>query len=260
VYLGTRSRTIQYTALLMMAYYLPRRRSPAPWLIALVFAGLFVLVGFQAGYRSQFTDLSLHLERVDLTEARLQILPGFAGGSRELQLGRVSSGAEFNCVMAAVELVPTRVPYNYGSCLLEFATRLIPRQFWPAKRYPHYEAFTPIYDQGNLSAFWVTGTRVPIMAGPAFTFVGHYYAMGGPLALVVAGLLTGTLFRLIRSVYELAPGNQSAIVIYPWLVGIGFFEAAGTPLFWIFTVPVVLLPLGLAIYLARERTARPGPI
>lgn len=252
VYLGTRSRTIMFTGMMMMAYYLPRRRNPPFWMISVVFVFLFLLVRFQENYRSQFTDLSFNLGTIDVSEAKARILPSFLSGAEAAKDEQVSTGLEFNCNMAVVELVPKVVDYNYGKCLLEFFTRLIPRRLWPEKPYPHYEAFTPIYDQGDLSSSWVEGTNVPILAGPSFTLVGHYYAIGGPFALILGGLFTGALLGLIRSYWDRFPQREGLLVVLPFVSSIGFFEATATPLFWIFTLPFALAPLLVSIHFCRE--------
>lgn len=256
VYLGTRSRTIIFTGVVMMAYYLPRRRTLPLWVGVLVFVLLFFLVRFQEHYRDQFTGLSFNLGDIDPTEAKARILPTFLGGSKLAKEELVSTGLEFNCAMAVVELVPDTVNYNYGRCFLEFVTRVIPKQLWPEKPYPHYEAFTPIYDQGDISASWVEGTHTPILAGPAFTLVGHYYAIGGPLALALGGLFTGTLLRSVRSYWDRLPGGEGMMVVFPFTSSIGFFEVTGTPLFWIFTLPFVLVPLIAMLYFCREGAPR----
>lgn len=86
-------------------------------------------------------------------------------------------------------------------------------------------------------------SRQLILAGPAFTFVGHWFAVGGAVALAVAGFVTGCFFRLIRNLYHRAPASQGDKILYFFLMPIGFNEAAATPLFWVFNAGLFLLPL-----------------
>ncbi len=95
VYLGTRSRTIMFALMLLAAYYLPKRSSPPIWLVAWGFIFIFILVNFQAQYRSQFTNLSFNLENIDTDEAYRRSAPGFLGGDREVQTKKITRGIEF---------------------------------------------------------------------------------------------------------------------------------------------------------------------
>lgn len=252
IYLGQRSGSFLWCLTMLAAYYLPTRKNPPlPLLVALFFA-MSVLVTFLGHYRQHFRELSFHLNEIDMQEARARALPNVLGGSAEAKSRDVTRGLDFNCVMTAVELVPEQVDYNYGYCLLEFVTRPIPRALWPMKRYPHYEAFTPIYDRGGLSEYWVPTASEPILAGPSFTFVGHWYAVGGPVVLLVAGILTGGMFRMIRTIYDRAPGSEGDVLLYYCLIPIGLSEAVTTPLFWLFTLPFVVIAVLVVLSLCRE--------
>jgi len=257
LYLGTRSRTIRFVIILLAAWYLPRQRNPSKMLLGVGALIMFVTVNFLADYRGNFRNLSFNLDQIDLSEAVERSLPPWLRGSEaRLEIERTpdyTRGAELNCVMSVVELVPERVPYNFGYSQLEFLTRPIPRAFWPDKAYPHYEAFTPIYQQANLSSNWVEYGRQPILTGPAFTFIGHWLAVGGGLALAIAGFLTGALFRVIRTLIDRAPQSQGGMLLFVHLIWIGFLEAAATPWFWVFRLPFVLIPLLIILYWARFR-------
>jgi hypothetical protein len=138
---------------------------------------------------------------------------------------------------------------------LEWLTRPIPRSLWPEKEYPHYECFTPIYDQAGLSSCVVATSSKRIVVGPAFTFVGHWYAVGGPFVLAVAGFLTGAFFRVLRAMYESFPRSQGNMLLYSLLLPIGFVEAGSTPLSWIYSFVwemaglfVIFLTCGRPVY------------
>lgn len=256
-YLGTRSRTIMLAMMALMAYYLPRRKNPPTFLLAAVFLSLFVTSNFLAHYRDQFTNLSFNFDKTNWDEAIALSLPGIAPATPVNNTRIVSKGVEFSCTMAVFKLVPNQVPFNYGYSEVEFLTRMVPRNIWPNKRYPHYEAFTPIYYMEDLSRTWVSYAATPVLMGPAFGYIGHWYAVGGPLALVVAGLFTGGFFRALRTIYDRPEKREGDLVLYALvIVPIGFGEAAATPLFWLFTLPLILFPMVVLVYLTRRREKR----
>jgi hypothetical protein len=253
LYLGSRSRLIGFTIAAMGSYYLPARRSPPPVAAAFIFLGLFILGNFQEAYRDRFTDLSLHLDEINLREAEASVLPAILGGNRETQAETVYPGIEFNCVMSVIDLVPDKVPYNYGYGYLEVFTRWIPRALWPDKSYPQMEAVQGVLREAQLSLASVRDSD--LLMGPAFTFVGHWYYVGGPIGLALGGLLTGVLFRTMRTIYD-RRHSQGDILIYVTLFGLGFSDAASTPLAWVNTLPFILGPLAIVLFLCRV----PAPV
>jgi hypothetical protein len=155
--------------------------------------------------------------------------------------------------MTVVALVPDVVDYNYGYGFLEIFTRPIPRAWWPDKIYPAAEAVQPILLNGQLSESWITTSSAPLLAGPSLTFVGHWYAVGGGIALVVASFMTGVMFRAIRTVLDREPGNEGDMLLYVLLMTIGFGEALGTPLHWVYILPFPILALSITFYFVRKR-------
>lgn len=251
VYLGTRSRTITFTFMLLASYYLPRRRFPRLAFIAGLALALLGLVGFQAAYRANFTNLSFNLDAIDTAEAISMSLPPWLGGGRAARGVDASSFAEFNCVMSAVELVPDRIDYNYGYSHLELFTRPIPRALWPDKIYPHSRAYTPLLLDGGLSTAEVATASERLVMGPSFTFVGHWYTVGGGIALALAGIFTGVGFRALRGFLDRDPLNQSALVLFITLAPWAFNEAAAEPMFWMYYVPITHVPLLVVLWWAR---------
>lgn len=253
LYLGTRSHLIAFTILMLAAFYLPRHRNPNVAVALGAFLALQIIVSFQENYRGYFTSLSFNLKTIDKQEMWHTILPDFLGGDSATKHAQLSEGAEFNCAMAVVELVPDRVPYNHGYGFLEFFTRPIPRAIWPNKPYPHLESVQGVLREGNLSD---SNNQIvknqDLLMGPAFAFVGYWYYVGGFVALIIGGLITGTLLRLIRGFYELGSQNEGTMITYPFLIVIGFSEAASTPFYWVYTLPFILLPYIVAFYLCRE--------
>ncbi len=257
VYLGSRHHLIGTFLGTLAAYYLPKRQNPPVWLLAGGFLALMTLVTFMGLYREYFSNLNFNFDQIDFEEAGRKVLPDFLGGESGNK-GRVAHrGIEFNCVMSVVDLTPDSIDFNYGYCFLEFLTRPIPRVIWPDKLYPHYEAFTPIYHQAGLTDQVVPTSKELLLTGPAFTFVGYWYAIGGPVALCAAGFLTGCFLRLLRTIYDRSPGNQGNTLFYYVLLPIGFGEAAATPLFWVFNYVFVLGAMATILYFCRESPLRP---
>ncbi len=257
LYLGSRSKLIGVTIGMMGAYYLPKGKCPTLLVSCAVFLTLFILSNFQGAYRDKFTDLSLHLDQIDMHEAGQDVLPIFLGGNQAVQTETVFPGIEFNCVMSVVELVPGKVPYNYGYGYLEIFTRWIPRSIWPDKTYPQMEAVQGVLREAGLSLSNVRDSD--ILMGPAFTFAGHWLYVGGPMGLILGGILTGVLFRTIRTIYDRGHRNEGDTFIYASLISIGFSEAASTPLAWVSTLPLALGPLVLILYLCRATSEKQRP-
>jgi hypothetical protein len=251
LYLGTRSRIIGVGMLAAAAYYVPKYKNPNLLLVAPAFLVLIILTNFQARYRGNFTNLSFHLNEIDMEEAKAACLPGFLGGDKELQHKDVTAGIDFNVMMATVELVPDKVPYNYGWGMLSFVTQPIPKSIWPNKIYPSLESLQGVLRQGGLANAFVADRD--LVMGPAFTFAAFWYYMLGPLSLILGGLYTGILFRTIRTYLDRDIYSESNVVIYCTLLVIGFTESASTPFTWVYDFPLSsILPLSLLIYICRK--------
>jgi oligosaccharide repeat unit polymerase len=248
-YLGTRSRFIATILSGLMAYYLPRKQNPSIVVCATIFSFLLFFSSFLGIYRERFTDFSFNLTDTSLGQIWAEVSSTDSNHNQQL----ISRGMEFSSTVAVIENVPKTIDYAYGYPLLEFASRPIPRSLWPSKRYPHYEAFTPIYQHAHLSDHWIEGVTIPILAGPAFTFVGHWFAVGGPIALMIAGILTGGLFRSIKKLYDNSEVQDGKLPVFAVLTSIGLAEAISTPLFWIFNIPLILIPILAILSFARVR-------
>jgi hypothetical protein len=254
VYMGTRSGTILMSLGLLSAAYMPKRKSPPLPLLMIIGIGLYFLVNFQAGYRHYFTGLSFHLDEINWVEAKENLFPVWLGGSRRADTIDSTPYAEFNCAMTVVEVVPSRIPYNYGSGHLELFTRPIPRSLWPDKRYPFYETYTPIFKEGNLTTSTIATARENLLTGPSFSFVGHWYSVGGPLAVIVFAFLTGCFLRMLRTLYDRSATSQGDMILYASLIYLGFLEAASEPLCWLYTLPLTHIPLIGALFWCRRRS------
>jgi hypothetical protein len=66
------------------------------------------------------------------------------------------------------------------------------------------------------------------------------------------------MFRAIRYIYDRQPGNEGDVVLYASLVPLGFGEAAGEPLMFLFTLPFTLGPLLIVLWWCRAPAASPA--
>lgn len=256
IYLGSRSRVIYLALAILSAYYLPRRRNPPSWLLVGVFIVSFVAAQFIGVYRHNFSNLSFNLDRIDMAEARAIVLPSFLGGDPSAQYDLVPGGIEFNVVLSVIRLVPDIIQYNLGYGHLEIFTRPIPRALWPDKRYPHMESVQGVLRAANLTGSVVITSERELLAGPSFTFTGHWYYVGGPIGLIFGGLVTGILFRLIRTVYDRSPGSEGDVLLFASSMMIGFGEAVATPFLFLTSLPFQLGPLVVVLWLSRATTAK----
>jgi hypothetical protein len=259
LYLGTRSRTILVVLVALMAWSMPRRRSPSLLVLVPLFCCLFVVVKFQEQYREHFRDLSFNFQELEWDEVPQNVLPRFIFGDHTPS--NATRGSEFSITAAVVDLVPDAVPYAHGVEFLQVFTQAIPRELWPGKRYPKNESWTPIYQITAASDYWVDYVAVPFIAGPAPGFVASWYYNAGALGLAIGGLLVGVLMRVIRGMYDRTGRNESYFIIY-FLVGpLGFGEAVGHPFGFIYTLPLLLVPLVVMLSFIRrqERAIVPRP-
>jgi len=255
LYLGTRSRTILVVLVALMAWSLPRRRSPPVLVLVPLFVCLLIVVRFQEYYRDHFHDLSFNFQEINWEEVPYRVLPGFFFGDRAVSTAE--RGSEFSITAAVVDLVPDRIHYAHGIEFLQVVTQPIPRALWPGKRYPMNESWTPIYEMTGASDYWVDYVAVPFLAGPAPGFVASWYYNGGPLGLAIGGILVGILLRIVRGIYDMTGTNESYFIIY-FLVGpIGFGEAVGHPFGFVYSLPLLLVPLVFMLRLIRRKESAP---
>lgn len=254
LYLGTRSRLIGFTIVMLAAYYLPRRRNPHLALLFVIMLALQVIVDFQANYRSNFINLSFNFDQIDKDLMWKRILPSFMGGDKELKQSEINTGSELNCAMAVIELVPDKVSYNYGYGFLQIFTNPIPQAVWPSKIYPHLESVQGVLREGGLSMSVNAGVKnQSLLMGPAFSFTGSWFYVGGYIGLMIGGSFVGIMLRTIRKYYDFGRRNQGMIIIYPFLVVIGFIEASATPVYWIYSLPFVIILYIVILFLCAEK-------
>lgn len=250
LYLGTRSRTIASVLVALMAWSLPKRRNPSLITLLPLFLVLLVVTNFQAQYRGHFRNLSFNLHEIDWREVPKSVLPRFMTSETLSQEPKL--GSEFSMTAAVVRFVPDDVPYALGIEFLQFFTHPIPRAWWPDKRYPKNESWTPIHLKAGTSIYWVDYVKVPYLAGPAPGHVASWYYNGGALGLIIGGLLVGIFLRAARQLYDRAQENQSYLVIYFIIAPLGFNSAVSHPFDWVYTAPLMLVPVAILLYFSRN--------
>jgi hypothetical protein len=256
-YMGARSGVIMLVAGVVAAYYIPKRRNPSLLSLLVIFSCLYIAVTFQERFRSEFYGLRFNVDQYSVEELAVAVVPG--ARPKGDTGGVMSRGSDISCAVASVALVPDEVDYNFGYPLLELVTHWVPRSMWPDKSYPLFEALTPIFLKADLSQTWIPYATTPILAGPAMTFIGYWYAMGGFFAVAIAAYLTGIMLWVIDSLYFDPRHGFGGAVLLIMLSVIGFWEAASTPTVWVFSVPFALIPAYLMLLLVRRRRRRLPP-
>lgn len=252
LYLGTRSRTIATVIIALMAWSMPRRRTPSIALLLPLFCALYVITAFQAEYRGYFKDLSFNFDQIEWSEVPYRILPSVIVGGESDKTG--SPGSEFGMTAAVVQLVPDRVPYNFGYEFLQIFTNVVPRSVWEEKSYPRGETWSDIHLLAGTSTYWVEYVKKPFLAGPSPGYIASWLYIGGPLGLLMGGVLTGTFLRMLRGVYDRGRSNEGFLVLYMTLAPIGFAEATGHPFSWIYALPVILPPIIVLLSIVKVRS------
>ncbi|MBA4388070.1 MAG: hypothetical protein C0404_08825 [Verrucomicrobia bacterium] len=257
LYLGSRSMFILLSLSVLSAFYLPKRTNPSLLLLGVVFFVVFTVVNFQGLYRDRFINLSFNVTTTEMvSSSALAVTVLDMERDNPQSQRKYNQGGEFNVMMNTIKYVPDEVPYHYGYNYLELFTRLVPRAWWPEKRYPGLEAFQGVLQRlgGGAPA---RVRRTNLIMGPAFTFVGYWYYLGGYVALVLAAIGTGVLFRLVRGLFDRAPGNQGDVILYSQLYLFGFGEAATTPTGWLYSLPFTMLFLLLVFRFCKAKPEIP---
>lgn len=251
LYLGTRSRTIGTVVVGLMAWSLPRRRNPSLIVMSVLFFCLLIVTNFQAEYRGHFRNLSFNLHEIDWSEVPSRVLPRILTGAASSKTA--SPGSELGMTVAVAQLVPDRIPYALGYEFVQIFTQPVPRALWPGKRYPRGEAWSEVHRMAGTSGWWVDYVEKPFLAGPSPGYIASWYYNGGMLGLLIGGLLTGVFLRLLRGIYDRSKNNSGFLVTYLMLAPIGFGEATGHPFSWIYSLPLILIPLIIALRLVGRK-------
>ena len=168
-----------------------------------------------------------------------------------------SYGSETAVACAVVRNVPSRIPYDYGRMACELVTRSIPRALWPGKIYPAGEAWDKIYrrlgGRGHVN-------KAGLMSGPAPSFVGYWYYVGGWVAVIFGGLMSGFFFKMLDTYTSGQPLNAGAAFVARIFCYAGFTHATH-PFDFVHTL-IPMVPVFLATgYFCRanrnDSNARP---
>jgi len=251
LYLGSRSRTIATIVIGLMAWSLPRRKSPSFIFLLPLFLGLYLVTAFQAEYRGNFKNLSFNLDQIEFSEVPSKIFPSFLTGDESQK--SVSPGSEFGMTAAVIQVVPEQVPYNFGYEFLQLFTHPIPRSVWPNKPFPRGEVWSDIHAVAGTSTYWVEFVARPFLAGPSPGYIASWLYIGGLIGLLVGGIITGALLRMLRGIYDRSSANEGFVVLYMVLAPIGFGEATGHPFSWIYALPLILIPILIILRIVKRR-------
>lgn len=246
VYSGTRSGVILTLVLLLGGYYGAERRNP-PWsMVFLGGIGVIILVGFTAAFRGDMFGGRLNAD-TNLEDAISRSLASFRGNK---EAEGAPLGLEFSMACAVVTYVPASVSFDKGQLLLELLTRPIPRSIWPEKVYPEGEAWSKIHEIAG-TATWRNDAG--LLSGPAPGAVGKFYYIGGPIGVILGGLLTGIMMQFVYY-YTMRFSGVSQVFLAVSAAMLGFGEM-NNPMLW----PITWLPttgMGLVVALSMCRVGR----
>lgn len=254
LYIGSRSRVILLTLVALASYSLPRQKNIPLWIIVPLGICLLFLVKFIAIYRSYFVNFSFSIGNTSFGEIVQTVV--FAGGvSTGAGIGMAPVGSELNLTFAVVELVPHEISYNLGVEFAQLVTHPVPRAVWPEKPYPRGEVWSEIHRVEGSSMHWVEYVNTPFLSGPAPGFIASWYYIGGPIGLVIGGVLVGGLLRSLRIFQIRSKMSEGAAVLSSLLLIVGFSEAVSHPLEWIYRLPFLIVPLFIALKLAKKNSS-----
>lgn len=246
-YTGSRSLTSLWTANIAACWYVPKNRSPNIILALLGIAALVLVANYLAIYRGYHKGLQVAVPDMSVSGVVSDVLNHTLQGAESAP----ARGMDLNIVVNTVRLIPEQIEYQPGA-LREFSTRPIPRSIWPEKPSPFYQSMTPIFQASGASENWqLVGSNL-ILTGPSFVHVGFWYAIGGYVGLFFGGLIVGSVFRFYDEFN--ARVERTPVTIFLFLTGItvGFTEAMSTSLFWLFVVPIQVVPILLLGFLSMS--------
>jgi hypothetical protein len=248
VYTGSRSRTIDYVAAVLIGIYFPRGRNPSARLLFLCALLLVIVVPVQRAYRERFRSFRFNLGDVPEQEMARNILMSYW-----VPEDAAASGSEAAVACAVVRYVPDVIPYDHGRMILALGTRSIPRALWPGKIYPDGEAWDKIFRRlAGRSHI----NKAGFASGPASTFVGYWYYIGGWIGIIIGGVLTGWFFRAIEIYTDRQRDNPFAALLARIFCYAGFTHA--TAPFDFFHVLAPMIPIFLVTaWLCREKRGSP---
>jgi len=248
-YTGSRSRTMDFAAAILIAFYFSSRKNPPARVLIAAAAAILVAVPIQRAYRHQFKDFSLNLGKVSVPEMIQNIRDSYW-----LPEDEPSYGSETAVACAVVRNVPSKVPYNYGRMTGEFVTRSVPRALWSGKIYPAGVAWDRIYRRLGGHGYV---NKAGLMSGPAPSFVGYWYYWGGWIAVVLGGLASGFLFKVLDS-YTSAQADNSGAAFMARIFCYAGFTHATHPFDFIHMLLPMLPVFVLTGYLCMARGRDPA--
>ena len=258
-YIGSRSRFMILVVYLVVAKYcagpgmvLGRMRR-VPFMLV---AALFFLVpsmGLIGKYREYFYGGSVHFDVSNADPIEMLV-----GGMEVYQAfdsdGQAKTATEYLMIGKVAELVPFSVAYDFGYMLLEIVTRAIPRQLWQDKIYPDSESWDRFHRVAETTK---SINSAGFLAGPATPLPAKWFYMLGWPGLIIGGLYTGFLLRVIQEYvwrYDTLMGSVFSGIFF--MVG---FAEMNNPFTWQYVViPFLLLPTILLVTIVSGIRRRQG--
>lgn len=249
IYIGQRSGVIALSLLYLMLYRVKGGRKPTLKLYAAAFFIVAFIVGFLGKFRSEIY-LGSSFEGVRKME--LEDIPGLVIGSAGAAGSRtgIGSKSEFGMLLRAVDLVPSRVPFDYGMKFLNVFVIWIPRILWPDR--PTFGASVTPQQLAYSMALYE--------AGPSLGFVGSFWVNGGILAILVAAALHGYVLGLVWTLYRKGSKRSLGLLIFLLFFDMGWEWALATNGMYLTLIargPWRLLPIIIvAVFLSRRAPVR----
>ena len=263
-YYGVREGTLMMLVILYGSSFAAMRRNPPIWATALLFPTLIFIFGFVPTYRGDFRNLSFNVQDRPalIVDRSLAFFSDPNYGSQAASVYKPDKGpdlwSDFGMAISIVNYVPEKVPYDNGYMLLEILTHGIPRAVWPDKIYPEPESWDRFFRVTNIS---LSENLAGLRSGPSPTMVGKYYYIGGPLGIILGGMLSGFCFRALWEFLRRQLRYVTGIILLVASVGLGGMEMIH-PFGWsvLFWIPTVFLPFLVFVWITRDTNALPEPM
>ena len=247
-YIGSRSRVMILVVYLVIAKYSDRRIVKIRLPLILTVVALIPVMGFIGRYRAYFYDGAINTNLTTLTQSET-FDDSFVGYHAFDNDGTAKTPTEYLMVGAVAQNVPDAVSFDYGYMLLEMFTRAVPRAIWRDKIYPESESWDRFHRTAGTTQYV---NQAGYLAGPATPLPAKWFYMFGWGGLVLGGLYTGWLLRVLDE-YVKAHSGAVRIILNAVFFMTGFAEM-NNPFSWIYvTLPFLLLPSVLMLFVISRR-------
>jgi oligosaccharide repeat unit polymerase len=224
--LGGRSTVLVILLTLLVIFFYLRNPRPGRFLVNAMVLGLFAAMAIAFA--------------VILRALRLYALRGGDVGvilsPSDLAIGNfgavfVNDFNQFDWFAIMLDIVPARIPFQYGETFLEFFAMFVPRALWAGKPLPI----------GFVISMALGGPR----AGKPSTILGELYLNFHVPGIMVGMVIFGILARAVYAYLQDNWGNPAAILLYAYTFASlhQFFTRTFAPRmfgFVLFIIPTIL--------------------